>query len=421
MTTINIAGLTPVEDPSYRYKMPRIVGKVEGRGNGIKTVLSNVTDVGLALNREAGEITKFFGCELGSQTSFANDRAIVNGAHRDPDLQSNLSRYIENFVLCKNCKLPETHYKIKDGLIYQKCLACGSKEVVDMNHKLTAYILAQHKKNKASQKASGEKKKDKKDKKDKKEKKEKSLDDVNENGECEKKDKKDEDSAEKKKTKKKHSSTKLSEDGVGENVFGITDKNELDEDDEELSDSKAADEGMERFNIWMTSFNTEDQNPSSSQIIDELRNIQTMASLKPSDRIIIYLGATFNENVLKEKLIEKNNEILKALAASSIQQRHLISGFEWFCGTKYSSLMKYFPVLLKELLDEEIIEEDVFLEWYADLARNEFSASDSMITIEILEQLKAFAAPFIKWLQEAEEEDEEEEEDDDDDDEESDD
>ena len=27
MATMNIAGLTPVEDPSYRYKMPKVVGK----------------------------------------------------------------------------------------------------------------------------------------------------------------------------------------------------------------------------------------------------------------------------------------------------------------------------------------------------------------------------------------------------------
>lgn len=61
MATINICGLTPIHDPAYRYKMPRIFGKVEGRGNGIKTVLMNVKDVADSLKREAPEVTKFFG------------------------------------------------------------------------------------------------------------------------------------------------------------------------------------------------------------------------------------------------------------------------------------------------------------------------------------------------------------------------
>lgn len=164
--------MTLVEDPSYRYKMPRIMAKVEGRGNGIKTVLVNVTDLGTSLNREAPEITKFFGCEIGSQTSFSadTDRAIVNGAHTAADLQVHLCRYIENFVLCENCRLPETHYKIKAGLISQKCLACGHKSTVDMTHKLTTFILAQHKKAKeiaVKAEKGGDKKGDKK--KDKKE------------------------------------------------------------------------------------------------------------------------------------------------------------------------------------------------------------------------------------------------------------
>eukprot|EP01036_Dinobryon_divergens_P016684 gene16684-22625_t len=110
MSTMNIAGLTPVEDPSYRYKMPRITAKVEGRGNGIKTVLTNIFEVALSLNREAPEITKYFGCEMGSQTTFSAEleRAVVNGNHNAQDLQNKLSTYIEQFVLCKQCRLPET-------------------------------------------------------------------------------------------------------------------------------------------------------------------------------------------------------------------------------------------------------------------------------------------------------------------------
>lgn len=435
MSTINIAGLSPVDDPSYRYKMPRILVKVEGRGNGIKTVLVNVVELGSSLNREPGEITKFFGCELGSQTTYANDtdRAIVNGAHRDTDLQTHLSKYIENFVLCADCHLPETHYKIKDGLISQKCLACGAKSPVDMRHRLTAYILAQHKKAKAEAKSSGaDKKKDKKEKK--KDKKEKSADHAedgqegdNDEGSTEKKK-----SSSDKKSKKKSSSTAApkttalsasatGENAVGENVFGINDalndaaNEEEGDDDDEESDSKAAEDGMNRLKLFIShSIESNGSPPTTSEIVDELRNIQTMASLRPADRIIIYLGAVFTENITENNEIDANVEVLRALAPTPIQQRHLIAAVEWFCGTRYpGKLLKYFPVVLKKLFDLELVEEDVFLQWSTDLDRNEYSAEQSMIELDVLEQLKANAAPFIIWLEEAEEEDDDDEEDED--------
>lgn len=65
MASMNIAGLAPVNDPAYRYKMPKLIGKVEGKGNGIKTVLVNIDQVAESLKREPAEVTKFFGTELG--------------------------------------------------------------------------------------------------------------------------------------------------------------------------------------------------------------------------------------------------------------------------------------------------------------------------------------------------------------------
>ena len=35
----------------------------------------------------------------------------------------------------------KTDYKIKGGVIFQKCDACGEKSMVDMQHKLTTFIL----------------------------------------------------------------------------------------------------------------------------------------------------------------------------------------------------------------------------------------------------------------------------------------
>jgi hypothetical protein len=49
-------------------------------------------------------------------------------------------------------------------VIYQKCDACGEKSMVDMQHKLTTFILNSHKK---AEKAAGGSKKDRKEKREK--------------------------------------------------------------------------------------------------------------------------------------------------------------------------------------------------------------------------------------------------------------
>lgn len=125
--------------------MPVLNIKVEGRGNGIKTVIPNMEDIARALARPPTYPTKFFGCELGAQTSFANDRYIVNGSHTADRLRELLDAFIEKFVLCPSCKNPETELVITgkgaNEDIHRDCKACGKQNGIDMRHKLTTYIL----------------------------------------------------------------------------------------------------------------------------------------------------------------------------------------------------------------------------------------------------------------------------------------
>jgi translation initiation factor 5 len=110
---MNIGG--DPNDRSYRYKMPKLVAKVEGRGNGIKTRIPNCADIASSLHRPPAVVTKFFGCELGAQSKWDDKEqsCIVNGDHSQNVLQAKLvEEFLPRFVLCSQCGLPETDMKV---------------------------------------------------------------------------------------------------------------------------------------------------------------------------------------------------------------------------------------------------------------------------------------------------------------------
>lgn len=117
--------------------------QVEGKGNGIKTVVANLPNVSQQLARPPGWIIKYFGFELGAQTNTnpKDDRWIINGAHEASKLQDHLDGFIKKFVLCQKCKNPETEVKVKDGRILLDCKACGEQSQADLRHKLSGFIL----------------------------------------------------------------------------------------------------------------------------------------------------------------------------------------------------------------------------------------------------------------------------------------
>lgn len=392
---MNIAGVSPVDDPEYRYKMPVVYGKVEGRGNGIKTVIPNISEVALSLHRSPAEVNKFFGCELGAQTSFSekDDRAVVNGQHADQALQSMIHKYIEVFVLCPNCRLPETEYKIKNGCIFHRCAACGASEMLDMSHKLTTFILAQHKKLKKEK--SKDKKKSKKDdnseegdkdkkKKDKKKKDKKSSD--KDSDEDKKKKKKDKDK--KKKTHKDKSSSR-----------SLEKKDDTDDLADDMDDlSVATETGVDDAGAMLLAvegtkkFMGENVDAGAAEIAEVVANQQMASALKTHDRVFIFVQAAFTADFFKNKEVTKHSAVLQKLTQNNpIMERHLLSAAEKFCATK----PKTFPVMLKQLYDEDLLDEEVILQWAYD-GRTEYTLVDE----ETRATLRAEAEPVVNWLQE---------------------
>lgn len=399
---INISGSTPVDDPEYRYKMPAVVGKVEGRGNGIKTVIVNISDLGLSLKRSPGEVNKFFGCELGAQTSYSEDtdRAVVNGAHPDAVLQEKIHSYIEYFVLCPNCRYPETEYKIKNDTIFHRCKACGAVNTVNMEHKLCTYILAQNKKakkekkdkEKKARKEGDEKTKDKKDKKkDKKDKEKKDKE--------KKKDKKD------KKGKKEKKSKDSAEKDNDHDEVGKKEQ-DIDEAIDDLSVGSGAgvdDAGAMDLAVKATKkFLTDNPSASATDIADHVVNEQMASALKSFDKVHVFIRAAIIPNSYKGKEIEKYAPVISKITNSNpIMERHLIAALESISIEK----PKMFPVMIKHCYDEDVLTEDVILEWAGE--------GRSTYTLESVDEesralLRAETEPVIAWLQEEDSDDSDE-------------
>lgn len=374
-TIINISGNNPIDDPQYRYQMPVVYGKIEGRGNGIKTVIPNIIDVASSLNRSPSEVNKFFGCELGAQTSYSEDtdKAIVNGAHSDDVLQGLIHKYIQGFVLCPACGLPETEYKIKNECIWHRCKACGAKEMVDMGHKLCTFILGQYKKAK----------KDKSSKKDKEESKEK--------GEKKKKDDKE---GKKSKDEKKEKKEKKSSKEKGQ----VEEAESSDELEAGVDDSAAFDQAVEEVKKYLR----ENDTTSPADLCDYVSNQQMSFALKAHQKIHMFMHASITPNFYKEKQIQKHAEVIKLLTQSNpIIERHLIGAVESLCVVK----PKHFPVMIKLLFDEEALDEEVILAWASE-GRTEFTVET--VSEDIRVSLRNEAEPVIAWLQQSESEDEDE-------------
>jgi translation initiation factor 5 len=136
-----IAILENTNDPFYRYRMPRPIVKLVGKGKG-KTVLSNIAAIARALNRPPCYLTNYFGLELKVKVCLKSGHTL-HGVHNADTLLNLIYGFVGKFVLCPKCNNPETSLSVMvNAGICQDCIACGhSCEIPKSVHKLTAYII----------------------------------------------------------------------------------------------------------------------------------------------------------------------------------------------------------------------------------------------------------------------------------------
>merc|ERR1712087_774615 len=78
---------------------------------------------------------------MGTNKKSEGERAVVNGHHDTPIFQQLVDKFIEKYVLCSGCNLPEIDMVVnKKGIIVATCKACGWNGELDNRHKLATFI-----------------------------------------------------------------------------------------------------------------------------------------------------------------------------------------------------------------------------------------------------------------------------------------
>jgi len=375
---------TKVQDSFYRYKMPPILAKVEGKGNGIKTVIVNMVDVARALLRPPTYVTKYFGCELGAQTQFdiKAERYIVNGCHDQRKLQDMLDGFIKKFVLCEKCENPETVIKVKKNLVGASCRACGHAYVMDMRHKLTTFIVKNPpEKEIDAQGTSVTNKKDRKKEKTKDGKKEGSDD--NENGD----DYDDDDADWGEETSEEAVRQRM--EALSGGLGGLVIDNDLEKSEEDRINI------FYKFVVNKKNAGPINQGVGAKEVIAEADRLEVR-----NKATIVLCELLFNDKMFKEKQIEKySNLMLRFTHENQKAQKYLLGGIEKTVEVHEAVLMPRVPHILKALYEEDILEEEVLFEWAKKVSKKNVSKETSA-------KIHEKAQPFIKWLKEAEEESE---------------
>lgn len=401
MSTVNICRENT--DPFYRYKMPLIQSKIEGRGNGIKTAVVNTSEVARALGRPPSYLIKYFGFELGAQTSIneSTDRYLVNGVHEASKLQDTLDGFINKFVLCASCKNPETDFAItKNDDLFRDCKACGHRSPVDLRHKLASYIL---KNPPESAKGSGKKKKaatasanvvgggv--------------SISDIasgKKKGEADEEAEDDADSDDDALTRKINAEASELPDAqpIADDDWAVDVSEEaVRKRAQELENMNldASTNAYDKLGAWLLEAEDKEDLPSDVEIFKKAVELEIQ---NDEATVQVLAQCLFDEDIIDE--IEEHAGLLTKLIKTPKHEKAFLGGLERFLGLDKPELLPKISKILLTVYENELVSEEVLKDWGS-------KVSKKYVDKEVSKKVKKAAKPFIKWLDEADEESDEE-------------
>ncbi|KAL4785797.1 domain found in IF2B/IF5-domain-containing protein [Aspergillus varians] len=417
MAPNNINIRRDVTDPFYRYKMEPLHSKIEGKGNGIKTVIVNLNSVAQSLSRPPAYVIKYFGFELGAQANAkpTDERWIINGAHDSRKLQDYLDGFISKFVLCKKCKNPETDVIIKDEKIILDCKACGQRSDVDPRLKLSTFIVRNN--------TSGKGKKDKASKKARRERNKKddsatngdnngspgdsNSDNGDENGDGALEAHSDDELTRRINTAAQDIEAEVEDDNWAVDVSEEAVKARAMELPDDLKRALALEHGddegpdgpsaYEELGSWIISAATEKGGVSNVEDVEIYLKAKEYGIESKHKTLAVLAQAIFDEKIVKQ--IEDRSPLLKKMITSERHEKAFLGGTERFIGLDHPELISQVPAILLSYYQHDLVSEETLKAWCG-------KANKKYVDIQTSKKIRKAAEAFHQWLENAESDEE---------------
>ena len=122
-----IAETPDIQSTGERFTVP----DPEVRKEGNVTVFENFQTILDRLDREEDHVLKFLQNELGTSARIdESGRARLTGEFNQSRVGAVVDEYVEAYVICPECGLPDTTIETEDGVQLLRCEACGARSPV---------------------------------------------------------------------------------------------------------------------------------------------------------------------------------------------------------------------------------------------------------------------------------------------------
>ncbi len=109
-----------------RFELQEVKSIIQGN----KTIISNFNSIVSQIRREPEHLLKFLLRELATPGNIDGPRLVLGRKISSRLIQQKVDEYVKIFVLCRDCKKPDTKLIKEDKILSIKCMACGAKHPI---------------------------------------------------------------------------------------------------------------------------------------------------------------------------------------------------------------------------------------------------------------------------------------------------